>query len=193
VKENKLLVSGHKTQYWCSQDSTWKQKVRPSPKEGAKHRDTLGMHHYNCCSCLRVSCCEVDDPSSRQITIYLQHHKAHTPYYDVAMPPEAAIIIRENLEWTTPNAMVPKIQALFPAVTATQIHSAWTIMSKILWKRDDLQLPSAEILLREYSDKVNVFDLPKVDGMEQLAWGMKKVSDRLRGKVVEVGIDATCA
>ena len=66
-------------------------------------------------------------------------------------------------------------------------------MSEILWKRDDLQLPSAEILLQEYSDKVNVFDLPKVDGMEQLAWGMKKVSDQLRGKVVEVGIDATCA
>lgn len=193
MKENKLLVSGHKTRYWCSQDSTRKQKARPSPKEGAKHRDTLGMHRYNCRSCLRVSCREVDDPSSRQITIYLQHHEAHTPYYDVAMPPEAAIIIRENLEWTTPNAMVPKIQALFPAVTATQIHSAWTIMSEILWKRDDLQLPSAEILLREYSDEVNVFDLPKVDGMEQLAWGMKKVSDRLRGKVVEVGIDATCA
>jgi hypothetical protein len=66
-------------------------------------------------------------------------------------------------------------------------------MSEILWKRDDLQLPSAEILLWEYSDKVNMFDLPKVDGMEQLTWGMKKVSDWLRGRVVEVGIDATCA
>jgi len=142
MKENKFLVSGHKTQYWCLQNSTWKQKVCPSPKEGAKHHDTLGMHCYNCCSCLRVSCCEVDDPSSRQITIYLQHHKVHTPYYDVAMPPEAAIIIQENPEWTTSNAMVPKIQALFPAVTATQIHSVWTIMSKILWKRDDPQQKS---------------------------------------------------
>jgi hypothetical protein len=107
------------------------------------------------------------------------------------MPPEAATIIRENLEWITPNAMLPKIQTMFPAVTATQIHSAWTIMSEILWKRDDLQLPSAETLLGEFSDEVNIFDLPKVDGMEQLAWGMKKISNRLRGNV-EVGIDATC-
>ena len=34
--------------------------------------------------------------------------------------------------------------------------------------------------------------MPKVDGVEQLAWGVKKVSNRLQGKVVEVGIDATC-
>ena len=108
------------------------------------------------------------------------------------MPPEATMIIWENLEWTTLNVMVPKIQASFPTVTATQIHSAWTIMSEILWKRDNLQLPSAQILLQEYSDEVDVFDLPKVEGMEQLAWGMKKVSDQLQGKVVEVGINATC-
>lgn len=141
-----LLVGGHKMQYWCSQDSTQKQNVHPSLKEGAKHCDTLGMHCYNCHSCLWISCHEGDDPSSRQITINLQHHEPHTPYYDVAMPPKAAIII-QDLEWTTPNAMVPKIQVLFPTVTTTQIHSAWSIMSKVLWKRDDLQLLSAEILL----------------------------------------------
>jgi len=72
----------------------------------------------------------------------------YTPYYDIAMPPKAAIIIQENLEWTTSNAMVPKIQALFPAVTATQIYSAWTIMSKILWKRDDLSRNLAMRVLR---------------------------------------------
>ena len=65
-------------------------------------------------------------------------------------------------------------------------------MSEILWKRDNLQLSSAQILLQEYSDKVDVFDLPRVEGMEQLAWEMKKVSDQLQGKVVEVGINATC-
>jgi hypothetical protein len=95
------------------------------------------------------------------------------------MPPEAAAIIRENLEWTTPNAMVPKVQSLFPAVTSAQIHSAWTTMSETLWKRDDQQLRSAEILLHEYSGEVDMFDLPKADGVEQLAWGVKKVSDKL--------------
>ncbi|KAF8238301.1 hypothetical protein L208DRAFT_1037259, partial [Tricholoma matsutake] len=91
----------------------------------AKHCNTLGMHCYSCQSCLRVLCHEINDPMSRQITIYLQHHEAHTPYYDVTMPPEAAAIIQENLEWTTLNTMVPKVQSLFPAVTSAQIHSAW--------------------------------------------------------------------
>jgi len=71
----------------------------------------------------------------------------HIPYYDVAMPPEAAAFICENTEWMTLNTMVPKIQALFLAVTAAQIYSTWTMMSKSLWERDDLQLPSTEILL----------------------------------------------
>jgi len=150
------------------------------------------MRRYDCRGCLRVSCREIDDQDSRQITIYLQHHEAHTPYYDVAMPDDAASLIREHLEWLTPSAMVSKVQASFPAVTATQVHSAWSVMSETLWKRDDLQLPSAEILLREYSGEAEVFNLAKVDGVEQLAWGVKRVSDRLRGKVVEVGIDATC-
>lgn len=33
----------------------------------------------------RILFCEINDPTSRQITIYHQHHEAHTPYYDVAM------------------------------------------------------------------------------------------------------------
>ncbi|KAF8240168.1 hypothetical protein L208DRAFT_1234445, partial [Tricholoma matsutake] len=176
-KENKVFVNGHKTQYWCCQDSSQKQKAHPSHKEGAKHHDTLGMHHYYCHSCLRVSCREVDDPSSRQITIYLQHHEGHTPHYDGSYC--RCPFICENLEWTTPNMMIPKIQVLFPAVTAAQIHSTWTTMSESLWKRDDLQLPSVEILLCEYSSEVDVFDLPKVDGTEQVAWGIRKVSDQL--------------
>lgn len=65
-------------------------------------------------------------------------------------------------------------------------------MSETLWKRDDQQLWSAEILLHGYSSEVDMFDLPKADGVEQLAWGVKKVSDKLQGKVVEVGINAMC-
>jgi hypothetical protein len=31
------------------------------------------------------------------------------------------------------------------------------------------------------------------DGVEQLCWGMKNVASRLKGKVVEIRIDATYA
>lgn len=42
----------------------------------------------------------------------------YKPYYDVSIPPEAAAMIQENLEWSTPNSLTPKIQALYPAVTS---------------------------------------------------------------------------
>lgn len=46
------------------------------------------------------------------------------------MPPEALQMIRDNLEWLTPTAMVTKIQATFPNVTRLQIHTAWSEMSE---------------------------------------------------------------
>lgn len=131
--------------------------------------------------------------TDRIIRVKLQHFDNHAPYYDVEMPPEAAAMIRENLEWSTPVSLVPKIQAAHPNVTANQIHAAWTGMSETLWKRDQYQLPSAKILLKEYSEGVDLFNIPTVDGVEQLCWGMKKIMGSLKGKVVEIGIDATCA
>ena len=65
-------------------------------------------------------------------------------------------------------------------------------MSETLWKRDQYQLTSAEILLNEYSADVDVFEIPVAEGVEQLCWGIKKVASRLMGRVVEVAIDATC-
>jgi len=96
------------------------------------------------------------------------------PYFDVEMPSGASDIIRQHLEWSTPVSLVPQIQTSFPNVTAKQVHAAWTDMS-------------------ETSDDVDVFDITVADGVEQLCWGMKKVANRLKGKVVEIGVDATCA
>jgi hypothetical protein len=116
----------------------------------------------------------------------------HVHYYDVAMPSEAVAIIWEILEWTTPNSMVGKVRERFPHVTSGQIHRAWTDMSEMLWKRDSAQLPSATTLLEEYGDEVDVLGVHPAEGVEQLAWAMKKIEEPLHGKVVEIGIDATC-
>ena len=65
-------------------------------------------------------------------------------------------------------------------------------MSETLWKREREQLPSVKILLGELRDDVQVLDVPRMEGVEQIAWVMKKVMLPLEGKIVEVGIDATC-
>ncbi|KAJ7732044.1 hypothetical protein DFH07DRAFT_871091 [Mycena maculata] len=191
VRDNKIMKTGYKTRLLCCQDADRKQAARPSAKEGAQRRDTVGMKRYKCQSRLRVTCRESGD-GEHVIVIRLQHKAAHIHYYDVKMPADAIAMLRANLEWTTPVSMVGKIQASFPHVTAAQVHSAWTEMSEILWKRDKNQLTSAEILLREFTADCELFEVPREEGVEQLCWGMKKIAGPLRGKIVEIGFDATC-
>ncbi|KAJ7712298.1 hypothetical protein B0H16DRAFT_1437028 [Mycena metata] len=108
------------------------------------------------------------------------------------MPQGALDMVREHVEWLTPVAMVGKVQAEYPTVTAAQIHRAWMEMSEAFWRRDNLQLPSAAKLLDEHGDDVDVFtptDVP--EGVEMLCWGMKKIAGPLKGKIIEVGVDAT--
>ena len=108
------------------------------------------------------------------------------------MPTEALEIIQTNLEWSTPVSMVSRVQELFLNVTAKQIHAAWTQMSEVLWRRDKEQLKSAQLLLDELGNEVDVFEIEAVEGVEQICWGMKKIARGLKGKIVEIAIDATC-
>jgi hypothetical protein len=68
------------------------------------------------------------------VTVQLHHHKNHQPYYDVALPPNAADMICENLEWSTLVSITLKVQALYPQVTPKQVHFAWTQMSETMEK-----------------------------------------------------------
>jgi hypothetical protein len=125
--------------------------------------------------------------------INLEHHVKHVLYVDVTMPPTALQMIEEQAEWSTPATMAAKIQSIHPQVTMKQIHAAWRGLSQVHWHRDDAQLPSAQKLLGEYGDDVDIFELVNLpDGVEILAWGMKRIAEPLRGRVVEISIDATC-
>lgn len=192
MKDHPKISNGHKTELHCSQDAKKKKKAKPSKAPNIEHRDHVGMKRYDCQSRLVVTCTRGASPSTQIISVRIKHHEKHQPYFDVAMPPEAADIIRENLEWSTPSSIIPKVQAVYPQVTGKQVHKAWADMSEVLWKRDHLQLPSAKKLLQEFSDDVDVFEVNVAEGVEILCWGMKKTLARLKGKVVEIGIDATC-
>jgi len=134
-----------------------------------------------------------DKDGTYHITVNLQHHIKHVLYVDVRMPPEALQMIQEQAEWLTPAAMATKIQSIYPQVTTMQIHAAWRELSQQYWHRDKMQLPSAKKLLAEYGDDVDIFEPVGVpEGVEMLAWGMKRIAEPLRGKVVEIGMDATC-
>ncbi|KAJ7774147.1 hypothetical protein DFH07DRAFT_988137 [Mycena maculata] len=175
VKDHRELKSGHRARFWCSQDEAHKKKSKASDDPDIRNRDTVGMKRYPCGSKMTISC--------RTIAVQLHHAIKHTAYVDVAMPAAAFDMIRENVEWSTPVEMVGKVQAVCPDVSAQQIHRAWAELSEVHWRREDAQLLSAEKLLHEYSDDVDIFQPEAVpEGVEMLCWGMKKIAEPLRGK-----------
>ncbi|EAU90664.2 hypothetical protein CC1G_03933 [Coprinopsis cinerea okayama7 len=110
------------------------------------------------------------------------------------MPSEAVELIQEYLDFLRPGEMVPRIQATYPEVTANQVHTAWRELSKAHWYRAEQQLESVTILLGEsrFHDDIDVFQLSDVpDGVDIVAWGMKKIAGSLEGSIVEIGMDAT--
>ncbi|KAG6328345.1 hypothetical protein ID866_10744, partial [Astraeus odoratus] len=174
VHEHFVLQKGHKTYFWCSQDDDKKQRQHHSEKEGVRHHDKVGMKCDQCTVSIRIS-----------------HHEAHIPYYDIAMPSDAVDVICDNLEWNTPSTLVLKIHALYLHIMPTQVHSAWTRMSEVLWKKNINQLTSAQMLLGKWTAEVEVFTVEILEGVEQLCWGMTRIAHQLSGKVVEIGLDAT--
>ncbi|KAJ7168967.1 hypothetical protein C8R46DRAFT_1350427 [Mycena filopes] len=193
VRDHKKLKNGHRTRLWCSQDEARKKKSKASDNPDIRNRDTVGMKRYRCGSFLSVRCEGGDgDDTTPTITVKVKHCGKHVNYLDVSMPPAALAMIRDNVQWLTPVAMVNKVQAAFPIVTAAQIHRAWMEMSEPFWRFDDDQLLSTKKLLEEHTDDVDIFEPQDVpEGVEMVCWGMKNIAAPLKGKVVEIGVDAT--
>ncbi len=150
------------------------------------------MKRFPCAGSLNIAC-RLTTEGKKLIRIYLQHKKAHDHYYNVSMPEAALRIIRDNLAIVRPSDLVTTIQQRWDNITASQIYSAWAKMSETIWKRCPEQLPSARALLDEYPDNIEEFkEITPPEGVEQLCFGLKRVLNGLRGKVVEIGLDATC-
>ncbi|KAJ3745580.1 hypothetical protein DFH05DRAFT_1396638, partial [Lentinula detonsa] len=157
VHDNRPLETGHKTILWCSQGAEHKRS-RKGEQEGIVH---------------------LSDTDTKHISVRVKHYKKHIPYYDVSMPEEATEIIRDNLLTSTPNSLVHQIQSLHPQVSAQQIHSAWSVMSQQLWKRDKDQLTSAKLLMEEHAEIIDVFTAVTEHGVTQVSWGVKPIAETI--------------
>ncbi|KAJ7336981.1 hypothetical protein DFH08DRAFT_813277 [Mycena albidolilacea] len=193
VKDHKKLKCGHRTRFFCSQDEAQKKKSKALTNPDIRNRDNIAMKRYPCGSKLSISCrAQEDNDDKPDVIVQLKHAGKHISYEDVSMPLKALAIIRDNVEWLTPVAMVTRVQAAFPGVTATQIHRAWMEMSEPFWRFDNDQLPSTKKVLEENTDDVDIFEAQDVpEGVDMICWGMKKIAEPLKGKVVEIGVDAT--
>ncbi|KAJ6609187.1 hypothetical protein B0H10DRAFT_2298764 [Mycena sp. CBHHK59/15] len=178
--------TGIKPHYYCSQNEACKKKSKVSQNPDICNQDNVSMKCYPCGSSLRISCTPAkDEEEDDQLMVEVKlKHAGHISYVDVLMPPGALDIVWENVQWLTPVAMVSKVQASFLNITAAQIHRAWTEMSEVYWRQDDVQLPSAEKLLEEYGEDVDIFKLVDIpEGVEILCWGMMKIAELLKGQI----------
>ena len=193
VHEHQKQMHGHKIILFCCQDDRRKRKAKPTERDDVKHREHVTMRRYQCHSKLIVACRDAGN-GNRLVRVRLAHREPHAHYIDVGLPPEATAIIRENVEWSTPAAILPQVKAAFPHLSSAQVNFAWTAMSEAYWKRAPGQMESAEKLLRDYAEDgdIDVFSVPTVDGVEQICFGLRKVAESLRDKIVEIAIDATC-
>ncbi|KAJ7621731.1 hypothetical protein DFH06DRAFT_1273581 [Mycena polygramma] len=187
VKDHKKLKSGHRTRFYCSQDEARKKKSKATLHPDIRNRDNVGMKRFPCGSKLSISCrARKNDEEELDVTVQIKHAAKHVSYVDVSMPPEALDMIRENVEWLTPVAMVSKVQAAFPNITAAQIHRAWMDMSSTFWRYDDDQLLSAKKVLEANKQDVDIFEPQDVpEGVEMLCWGMKNIAEPLKGQIIE--------
>lgn len=150
------------------------------------------MKRYPCKSRLLIKYRE-RNAKNAYVVIILHHNFRHVNYIDVAMPEGATRLIQDQAEWAVPSTLVTRIRKIYPQVSAAQIYNAWRELSETYWRRDELQIPSAIKLLKEFSNEVDLFEPKNIpEGVEILAWGMKKIAEPLRGKVLEVAMDATC-
>lgn len=100
-------------------------------------------------------------------------------------------IILQNV-WTTPSVIATEVRRLYPDVLTNQIYYAWKKACQELWMKDAAdQLKSASMLLDEMDDRVERFNIPPIDGVQALAYGLTSVASHVKD-VVEVAMDATC-
>ena len=86
----------------------------------------------------------------------------------------------------------PLFESIFAMTLSTDLITMLQCLEKS--RSSVMILPtSAQKLLKDYTSEIDFFDDILVgEGVEQLCFGLKKVLEGLKNKIVEIALDATC-
>ncbi|KAF7305110.1 SWIM-type domain-containing protein [Mycena kentingensis (nom. inval.)] len=144
------------------------------------------MERYPCKSRLVVTV------RNNTLFINLRHGHRHLVYRDTSMPTAAIEFIRDAPESASPAALAEQVREQFENVSNAQVFNIWREKMESHYKRDDNQLKSAALLLKEFPDLVDVLEPVGVPAdVEILVWGMKKLGDTVGRETLETALDAT--
>jgi len=101
-------------------------------------------------------------------------------------------MVNKQAEWVMPSDLATKVRLTYSQVLTAQVYNKWKAVSETHWQHDNLQIPFTRKLLVEFSDDMDIFKPKNIpDSAEILAWGIKKIAEPLKGKVIEIGMDIT--
>jgi len=181
----------------CCQDSIHKTKSQAGRVPGVKTRDTLGMDRYPCNGHLDILIIPLPvdhqmwEAPCHTIRITLQHAIQHKTYEDISMPEAALGLIRDYV-FSPPSLITAELQKYWPSISSKQVHDAWSHLTADLWKLDENQITSARKLLEKLGDQVDTWDLDVPEGVVAIGWGMRGIAGKLKDRIVEIALDATC-
>jgi hypothetical protein len=190
VKDTRRFDSSIHRRMYCCQSEKAKKQSKASKDPKIKNRETIGMDRFDCDGYLGLSC-RSSESRGLVFRVMMTHAHAHVQYQNVSMPSDALEFIQANLN-TLPHDLHKKLSEQHPDLTQAQVYATWKQNAEILWKRDEDPLQSGSMLLQEWEDDVDIFNLSLPEGVTALGWGVKRVSNRISGMVVEIVLDATC-
>lgn len=85
-----------------------------------------------------------------------------------------------------------------PRFSRRSVHSLWSKLNEVDWKRAEDPLTSASLLIKEAEDgklgneKVQMINLPTEEGFTALAWSLPNIIARWGGRIREVVLESAC-
>lgn len=170
--------------FYCAQDNS-----RFSSNPSKRIRDRGHMERFSCESKLCILPCFED----RSLKLSLCHNY-HTPYTDIHLSEEIKKFVEDHGRSQSPAEISQSVQDLkisgYKSAAQSQIYYLWHKVSMRYWQRNENQLDSAKLLLKEKSEDFGQLEF-SVDNFRGLAIYVNASISALAKKTEELAIDAT--
>ncbi|THU89116.1 hypothetical protein K435DRAFT_678583 [Dendrothele bispora CBS 962.96] len=152
------------------------------------------MHTFSCAGWLHITLFE---DSGDPAYVHFKHEEDHVPYTSIDVLEDVKTFVQDNAKLST-STLWSEVHKKHPNPNFSR-RSVYNIahqVKKKQWKRDDDELKSAKILLKEHQEKkgngYSVADviLPNIEGYSGVAFSLPDILAKWGGQVREVAMDS---
>jgi hypothetical protein len=200
--------------YNCAQNTDRQHAPLKSCQEGVKNRDKESMETFDCSGWIHITLSDLSDVAFIKLT----HCQDHIPYCPIDIPEAIEKYVQDNLKLTPTQAskyLEAHLQSLTlsnqlwteilkahpkPSFTRKSIYQLWSRLSSCTWKRDEDEVWSAWLLLKEFQkpspDRLyTVEPIPVEDeekGITVIAFALPENLRQWGGRIRELQMDSAC-